>query len=568
MLSNHILYSYLVYLCYMRLSFLTFYALLISLTPVEAQKLSRSDRKSVHHLQTHLSILANDSMEGRRAGTPAETRAGLYIAGSFSSYGLEPKGNDGTYLQSFPIPDGKKIMPTTHIQLHGITLSIPQDGFPLPISGNAKVDAKNAIVGVKEIGQPWFIDLHPILDASAQNPHFDLNATILEQSEAARKKGASAIILYDHTSNPSLELRFDPKYNGTTLDIPVVYLGKSGLEKLNFSQEGAYDISIQVMIDKSFRTAHNIIGYLDRKAPYTIILGAHYDHLGYGEDGNSMIRNGPPAIHNGADDNASGTSALLELARHHMEERRFKRFNILFIAFSGEELGLLGSRYFTENPTIDLNRVNFMINMDMVGRLSDSTKSITIGGFGTSPSWNDIIGHSHPYGLIIRYDSSGTGPSDHTSFYRKDIPVLFFFTGLHSDYHKPSDDPEKINAAGMVRILHVIEEIILHADNASRLPFTKTREQQTSTNTRFSVSMGIMPDYSFSGNGVRIDGVSEGKPAKKAGILAGDILTSLGNHQVTSVESYMQALSKFKKGDATRVVVLRNGTLFTFDIVF
>lgn len=552
----------------MRLSYLTIFALLITHIPAEAQKQSRADRKSVNHLQTHLSILANDSLEGRRAGTPGETRAGRYIAGSFSSQGLEPKGNDGTYLQSFPIPDGKKIMPTTLISLQGLSLSIPLDGFPLPISGNAKVVAKNTIVGVKEIGQPWFIDLHPIWEANAQNPHFDLNATILEQSDVARKKGASAVIWYDQSSKAKPELKFDPKYNGTTLDIPVVYVSQAGLEKFGFSQEGSYDISIQVMIDKTFRTAHNVIGFLDRKAPYTIILGAHYDHLGYGEDGNSMLRNGPPAIHNGADDNASGTSALLELSRHFAESRRFNAFNILFIAFSGEELGLLGSRYFSDNPTIDLQRVSFMINMDMVGRLGDSTKALTIGGYGTSPVWNTILAEKNLNGLNIRFDSSGTGPSDHTSFYRKDIPVLFFFTGLHTDYHKPTDDADKINASGIVKVMQVIKHVILHTDNTKRIPFSKTREQQTSTTARFTVSMGIMPDYSFTGNGVRIDGVSEGKAAKKAGLIAGDILIQLGNHKLSSVESYMQVLSKFKKGDATQVIVQRNGSLLTYDIVF
>lgn len=562
------LYRYLIYLCRMRIIYLTLVALLTAVHPMQAQKISRSDRRSLQRLESHLSILAHDSMEGRRAGTPGESRASRYLMGSFSSYGLEPRGNDGTFLQSFPIPDGKKIMPATRIQLQGTRLDIPFDGYPLSISGNGTVEAKKAIVGVMELGQPWFIDLHPILEESAQNPHFDLNAAILEKSETAKKKGASAIIWYDLSNDLNPSLRFDPKYNGATLDIPVVFIGNAGLRKTGFSNEGTYDVSIQVQIEKSFRTAHNVIAYLDRQAAYTIIVGAHYDHLGYGEDGNSMIRNGPLAIHNGADDNASGTSALLDLAYQYAENHNFRKFNLLFIAFSGEELGLLGSRYFTEHPTFVLDKVSFMINMDMVGRLNESAKTITIGGYGTSPSWSNIIANSHANGLTLRYDSSGTGPSDHTSFYRKDIPVLFFFTGLHSDYHKPSDDADKINASGMVRVIHVIKEIIAQADHTNRLPFSKTREQQTTTTARFTVSMGIMPDYSYTGNGVRIDGVSDGKPAKKVGILAGDILISMGTSKVTSVESYMQTLSKFKKGDGTQVVVIRNGQEYTFNIVF
>jgi aminopeptidase YwaD len=548
--------------------FIPLLGVLILVQGANAQLPTRSDRRAIQRIQSDLSILANDSLEGRRAGTPGESKANRYITSALSSLGLEPKGSNGSFLQDFPIPDGKKIAETSHIILHGISLSIPGDAYPLSISANSRVDAKKVFVSVKEFGQPWFYDLHPILQENEKNPHFDLNAFIWENSESARKKGATAVIWYDSSSVSTPDIRFDPKYNGNTLDVPVVFIGKAGVNKLGFSHEGVYDISIRVQIEKSFRTAHNVIAYLDRRAPYTVIIGAHYDHLGYGEDGNSMLRNGSPAIHNGADDNASGTTAMLELARQYVNQKSFNRFNILFIAFSGEELGLLGSRFFTENPTIDLKQVSYMVNMDMVGRLSDSTRSITIGGYGTSPIWSDIIRHSNPHGLSIKFDSSGTGPSDHTSFYRKDIPVLFFFTGLHSDYHKPSDDMDKINASGILRVIHFIQEILLHSEHQAKLPFTKTREQQTSTNARFTVSMGIMPDYSYSGNGVRIDGVSEGKAAKKAGILAGDVLISLGSFKISSVESYMQALSKFKKGDPTQVAIQRNGSILTFDIVF
>ncbi len=280
-----------------------------------------------------------------------------------------------------------------------------------------------------------------------------------------------------------------------------------------------------------------------------------------------MIRGGEPAIHNGADDNASGTAAIIELAAQLSKSKR-KTFNYLFIAFSAEELGLFGSKFFVENPTIALNSVNYMINLDMVGRLNDSTKSITVGGYGTSPSWQTLIASVKNKPFSIRFDSSGTGPSDHTSFYRKDIPVLFFFTGLHTDYHKPGDDADKINYWGTLQITKFIKEMILSDESAQKIAFTKTREQQTTTSARFSVSMGIMPDYSYGENGVRVDGVSENKPAKKAGVLPGDIIKKLGPHQTSSVESYMQALSTFKKGDHTSVVVLRGDKEITFEITF
>jgi hypothetical protein len=211
-----------------------------------------------------------------------------------------------------------------------------------------------------------------------------------------------------------------------------------------------------------------------------------------------------------------------------------------------------------------------MINMDMVGRMNDSSKVVTVGGYGTSPTWGTIINtkesKERPFGIKI--DSSGTGPSDHTSFYRKDIPVLFFFTGLHSDYHRPSDDAPKINYMGELAIVKYIFGVVSSTNNLPKLAFTKTREQQTSTSARFTVSMGIMPDYTFSGAGVKVDGVSEGRAAQKAGIKTGDIVTQLGEHKISSVEAYMQALSKFKKGDSTKVTVKRGNEELVFDITF
>jgi Zn-dependent M28 family amino/carboxypeptidase len=296
------------------------------------------------------------------------------------------------------------------------------------------------------------------------------------------------------------------------------------------------------------------------------VIGAHYDHLGYGEDGNSMLRANTAQIHNGADDNASGTSALLELSTL-LRHKKYRHYNYLFIAFSAEELGLLGSKFFADHHDFKKLPLKYMINLDMVGRLNDSTKSLTIGGFGTSKDWATIFSMIKVNEFNVKLDSSGTGPSDHTSFYRKDMPVLFYFTGLHTDYHKPSDDAEKINIQGTTKIIDHISNVIKTSKNYS-LPFSKTREQQTSTSTRFSVSLGIMPDYSFSGDGVRVDGVSEGKLAQQIGIKASDIIKKLGDVTITSVESYMKALSKFKKGDNTIIEYLRGNELLSQQITF
>jgi Zn-dependent M28 family amino/carboxypeptidase len=346
----------------------------------------------------------------------------------------------------------------------------------------------------------------------------------------------------------------------------VIYVTSAAAKKYFDDESATLDIKLNTEVGEKFRKGHNVVGYLDNNATTTIVLGAHFDHLGYGEDGNSMNRGGSPAIHNGADDNASGTAALIEIARI-LKGSKSKKNNFLFIAFSGEELGLNGSKYFVENPTIDLSKVNYMINMDMVGRLNDSTKVLTVGGVGTSPSWAQLIGS--PDAFTIKVDSSGTGPSDHTSFYRKDIPVLFLFTGLHSDYHRPGDDADKINYEGELRIIQFAVSVI-NASNSldQKLAFTKTREVQTSTTARFSVSLGVMPDYTFAGTGVRIDGVSEGRAAQKAGMKAGDVIVQLGEHSVTSVENYMQALSKFKKGDSTKVKYRRGNEVIEADVQF
>ena len=321
-------------------------------------------------------------------------------------------------------------------------------------------------------------------------------------------------------------------------------------------------------VTKKTRMGTNVIAYIDNKALYTIILGAHFDHLGYGEDHNSMYAGTTPMIHNGADDNASGTAALLELARLLKKEKK-SPYNYLFIAFSGEELGLFGSKYFVEHPTIDLQKVNYMINMDMVGRLNDSTHNLTIGGIGTSPTWSSILSTQNP-SFTIKIDSSGTGPSDHTSFYRKNIPVLFFFTGLHKDYHKPSDDFDKINYNGEAKIITFIQQIIKKSWGSGKLIFTKTKEQAMDNKHTIRVSLGIMPDYTFSGEGIKADGVSDGKPAQKAGLQAGDVIIKVDEWKVTDMKSYMKILSeeKLHKGYTTTVTIKRNNEILTLPITF
>ena len=298
-------------------------------------------------------------------------------------------------------------------------------------------------------------------------------------------------------------------------------------------------------------TGNNVIGFVDNKAENTIIIGAHFDHLGFGGEG-SLYRDSIKAVHNGADDNASGVSVLLNLAAK-LKEKNTNN-NYLFMAFSGEEMGLLGSNYFVKNPTIETKKVSYMINMDMVGRMKkDST--LAVYGTGTSPIFKQVL-KSHNDNFKLIQQESGVGPSDHTSFYLADIPVLHFFTGQHEDYHKPGDDSEKLNYDGMYLISDYIFNIITDLDDNGKLAFRKTKNESEST-PRFKVGLGVIPDYLYDGKGMRIDGVSENKPAQKAGIKKGDIVIKLGDSTITNMMGYMRALSIFEKGNSTKVIVKR-----------
>lgn len=321
-------------------------------------------------------------------------------------------------------------------------------------------------------------------------------------------------------------------------------------------------VSYTIKDGDSTITGTNVVGFIDNKAENTVIIGAHYDHLGYGAEG-SLYRGETKQIHNGADDNASGVGVLLNLAQKLKDSN--KSNNYLFITFSGEEMGLLGSNYYAKNPTVSNDKANYMINMDMVGRLkADST--LAVYGVGTSPIFKQTLkAHNNKFKLV--QNESGVGPSDHTSFYNVDVPVLHFFTGQHEDYHKPTDDFDKLNYNGMRTISNYIFDVITDLNDNGKLPFRKTKNESEET-PRFKVGLGVIPDYLFDGKGMRIDGISEDKPAQKAGLEKGDIVVKLGDSSVTDMMSYMKVLSTFNKGDKTTVVVDRNGEKVEKEIQF
>jgi len=519
-----------------------------------SQKLRKGDKEIVVDLQSDIGYLSNDKLEGRRSGTTGETLASDYIIAGFVKTGLKPMGDSGTFLQRFEIYDGRDIS-QTRFTINNNELLLNVEFIPLPFSATGKATGSPAIA-LQESGSPWFYDLKEMMEGAQGNPHFDISKQLREKIKMFAGKGASAVIFYN-SSKMEDGIVFDPAEGIRPEKIPALYVTKAGRRKYLKDISQSLDLEIDVEMEEKKRWGHNVIGYLDVGAPYTAVIGAHYDHLGFGEDGNSLYRGPEKMIHPGADDNASGTAALMELGKL-LKKTKGLKTNYLFVAFSGEESGLIGSKYFTEHPPVPLAKFSYMLNMDMIGRLNDSTHSLTIGGYGTSPQWADLVSSTlNKKIFVLNVDSSGTGPSDHTSFYLKNIPVLFFFTGIHPDYHKPTDQAGKINYTGELQVIRLIYAITQKLDGMNKPSFAKTRDKQFGVAPAFNVTLGIMPDYSFPGSGLRIDAISEGRPAEKAGLKAGDVIIKLGDYSVISLQSYMEALSKFNRGDQTTVEFLR-----------
>jgi hypothetical protein len=332
------------------------------------------------------------------------------------------------------------------------------------------------------------------------------------------------------------------------------------------------------------KTAYNVIGILEGTDKTlkneAIVIGAHYDHLGRGGAGSLATDSGE--IHYGADDNASGTAAIIEIARQFTKDRSNKR-TLIFIAFSGEEDGVFGSKFYVNNPEFPLDRTVAMINLDMVGRLNEN--KLTIGGIGTASEWKALVeaknarivkeetfsgnvGVSLTPTFKLQLNEDGFGPSDHSSFYGKQIPVLFFFTGTHLDYHKPSDTSDKINYEGLNKVRRFVWEIVGGIDqNPKRPTYAVAKSANTGGRTGFNISLGTIPTYADSTDGMLLDGVRAGSPAEKAGLKAGDKVVQLAGKEVRNVMDYTAAMSEMKAGEEYEIVVLRGGERLTLKIV-
>mgnify|MGYP000288612071 FL=1 len=512
----------------------------------------------ISNLKSHIGYLASDALEGRRTGTAGADAAMDYLVKQYQQLGIGPKGTSG-YLQKFEINEGLQLDPSTHFTVNNIQLKIEKDFFPLANSASISITGKPAMA-LNEKGQPWFKDIKETLEENKSNPHFDIDAWIKKEVTAAAAKGATAFMIFN-TGSIVDNILFNKNDKTEAFSIPVIYITQAGFQ--HFSDPSAtLNIQLKVQIVEKKRGASNVAAFINNGAANTVVIGAHYDHLGFNEDKNALDTG--HVIHNGADDNASGTAALLEIARL-LKQKSPTHHNYLFLHFSGEELGLLGSKYWIENPTITAP-INYMINMDMVGRY-DTSHKLTVGGYGTSSKWGQIW-KSLSTPLVVKFDSTGSGPSDHASFYRAGVPVQFFFTGSHPDYHKASDDADKINYEATANIVTLAYQMMGITDSLPKLDFIKTTEPQMGRSTKFTVSLGVIPDYGYSGTGMRIDGVSPGKLAEKLGLQAGDILLQLGDYKFVDVNSYMQTLSKFKKGDQTQLRIKRGTDEINISVTF
>ncbi len=536
--------------------------LLITLIAEPASARSRSNRKVMRELRTDVSYLASDALEGRRAGTEGAHKAAAYIIARYQKLGIPAFGTK--YRHPFQFTRGYE-MGATAISLGGRAMKLGAELYPFPFSAHGAVKGE-VLIDVQEQGSIWTLPIYASKE-EAGNPHFECEKTAWEKARDAAKAGATGVLFYDPFGS-----KYAPEFNRhsdfESLSIPVAFVGNEIWKKLTANDATTLAVQMNVDIERPQVEGDNVLAYLDNGAKRTVVIGAHYDHLGYGEDGGSLYAGKTPEIHNGADDNASGTAALLQIAAWLRDNRAsLHHYNYLFAHFSAEELGLLGSKALMNEAGMDSSHIAYMINMDMVGRLVDSSSALTVGGLGTSPSWGIIPGILQQDGLRLVPDSSGAGPSDHTSFYNKGIPVLFFFTGSHRDYHKPTDDADKLNYPGMVRVIQAIEQVLTTMDPAPRPQFTHTK-QSSMGRVHFKVTLGIMPDYAFQGVGLRVDGVIDGRPAAHAGLQPGDVIVRLGRDEVRGMQSYMEALSHQKAGNIADLEFLRGGTRMKVKVQF
>lgn len=611
-------------------SALAFSALVLagSLLPVLAE--DRSPAPAEIRLRSDVSFLADDARDGRAPGTPGIEAAAAHIAGAFKAVGLKPAPGAEDYFQSFTLGGLPKLEAPWELSISGpgdksLKAEPSTDMSPLAIGAGGTLDDVPVVFGgygitAKDPARKLDYDDYADVDVKGRvvlilrrEPRQDKDdspfngkrdsdfATFRHKATNAFQHGAAAVLLVnDHFGlkggSDSL-LKFVDAGTETNSAIPFVMITRALADKMlaDAGQPSLTDLETQidadlkpksralegwkahvrVQIERKAISTKNVIGVLEGTGPHadeTIVVGAHYDHLGHGGLFSGSLAFLSKDIHNGADDNASGTAMVLEMARRLAKRPDPLPRRIVFMAFSGEERGLLGSKYYVEHPLYPLKDTVMMVNYDMVGRLNDKNE-LTVYGTGTSPGLDalvDALGQSSAF--KIKKVAEGLGPSDQQSFYLKDIPVLFAFTGVHNDYHRPSDDTERINFAGMSRIADFGELLLLDLARRPRRPeFIRVARKEGQGHgdpgrVSISVYLGSIPDYDDSVKGVKLSGVREGSPAEKGGLKGGDVIVGFGGKPIATIYDYTESLGHYKPGDAVDVVVQRDGKETTLKI--
>lgn len=559
----------------------------------------------------HIKYLASDELAGRFPGTDGDKLTVEYIVNEFEEYGITPAGEDG-YLQPFDYISEIKLGKDNSLSIgNGELIKGSGEEFTtLYLSANGTAQGNIVFVGyginAPELNYNDYagidlkgkIALMLMYSPGYNNPHdnpFSKYERLRIKCAAAKEQGAAGIIVVKGPESGEDELvKLRMSGPGETMDIPVMNVKRSYVEYIFTNSKKMSLSEVQKNID-SLRTpmsfefgggmaqlkadlvrikalTNNVIGKIEGKDPVLkneyIIIGAHMDHLGDGLKYGSLHDSHVSEIHNGADDNASGVAGILELAQYYSTKKKDLKRSIIFMTFSGEEAGLIGSGHFTKSELMKKYNVVSMINLDMVGRLTDN--KLTIGGTGTSSIWQGLLDSlNKTYNFTAAYNKDGYGPSDHASFYGKDIPVLFFFTGLHKDYHKPSDDWQLINADGEAKVLNMVVGIVNYVNTLSAKPdFIKVTEEKKETNMGFRVTLGVIPDYSSTKEGLEITGVKSGGVAEKSGLQGGDVITKLGQYEIKNIYDYTDALTKFKPGEESEVTFIRGTETKTVKFTF
>ena len=536
--------------------------------------------------RAHVRFLADDRLEGREVGTNGAHCAGDYIAAQFSALELEPAGSQGSYFQTFSIRKGAELGPQNRLVISGRTYGVGTDWVPAGYSASANIN-REIVYGGHLLDNPEDPgDEFASLDISGKivvvewgdpdAPHgISVRGDPHYKATVAAGHDASGIIVLapEGMGRPSLE-----DETRATLSIPVGIVNGAIAETVREALIGGGHAQFHTDVQATTADARNVVALLPGSNPErmreTVVIGAHYDHLGHGGEGSLAPES--TEVHNGADDNASGTAAVIEAARARAAGPPLER-SVLFIAFTGEEKGLWGSAHFVREPTVELERAVAMLNLDMVGRVVDD--QLTILGFGTAAEWDEIVDMaagemSDP--LSIAKSPDGFGPSDHSSFYGEGIPVLHFLSNLHEDYHRPSDDFDKINYEGLERVIELTVDILIKlAGNGSDLVALTPLEQdrppppgQTSSSTSgYGPYLGSIPDMTPRDFGLRLTGVREGSPADEAGLQGGDVVVEFDGNEITDIYAYTYALQARSPGDEVSIVVERDGERVTVTAV-